>query len=262
MIGKTLLTLTALALIAIGASITSSLEVTEKDLKYSDSKENQAQLILPQFGGWAAVHLMKSKKTDSLKPSEASPLQVRAMIFDEIYKWLGKKKKSQTSRITNSLIRAANKYELDPILILAMMIQESGVRADAKGSNGEIGLLQLKLPTARWIALRSNLKAPTRQQLFIPEVNIEIGTAYLAFLRDQLGHAYFIHAYNRGPAGMRRKKGDYLVRIKRHYQNLVAALTVTDVHSFASLGSDVENTRPDPLVTLIGPGQGKGTRVP
>lgn len=225
--------------------------------------QSRPEIVLPEFGGWAAAHLIKGKQAREHRPSEASPLQVRAMIFNEVYKWLDKKSKNKTVKITDALIANANKHELDPILVLAMIIQESGVRPNAKGRHGEIGLLQIKLPTAKWIAQKSGMKIPSKAELFKPEVNIAIGTAYLAFLRDELGHAYFIHAYNRGPTGMRRKKGDYLKRITVHYRKLVAALTVTDVHSFASLDKNVENTRAThPLVTLITAGQGKSTRVP
>lgn len=220
------------------------------------------ELLLPEFGGWAAAHLMKQKLVKGWTATDLSPLQVRKLIFDEVYRWLAKDSKHKTVRITDSIIRSANKNELDPILILAMVIQESGMRTNAKGKDGEIGLLQLKVGTARWIAKRNGQRLPLRQDLFNPDTNLALGTAYLAFLRDRLGHAYFIHAYNRGPTGMRRKKGDYLKRVTRHYQNLMAALTVTDVHGFASLEKHVQTKRSHPLVTLIGSGQGKSPRVP
>jgi soluble lytic murein transglycosylase-like protein len=56
----------------------------------------------------------------------------------------------------------------------AVVFSESSYNADARGSAGEIGLMQLKLATARGVGYRGSAKA-----LYDPATNIEYGMKYL-----------------------------------------------------------------------------------
>ena len=66
----------------------------------------------------------------------------------------------------------ANGIPLD--LAHAVVRHESGYNARATGQAGEVGLMQIKLATARGIGFRGS-----RQQLYDPETNIRWGMKYL-----------------------------------------------------------------------------------
>jgi soluble lytic murein transglycosylase-like protein len=66
----------------------------------------------------------------------------------------------------------ANGIPLD--LAHAVVRHESGYNARATGKAGEVGLMQIKLATARGIGFRGS-----RQQLYDPETNIRWGMKYL-----------------------------------------------------------------------------------
>jgi soluble lytic murein transglycosylase-like protein len=59
-------------------------------------------------------------------------------------------------------------------LVDAIIHVESGGNARAKGRHGEIGLMQIKLQTARSVGYRGS-----REGLFHPATNVRYGTAYL-----------------------------------------------------------------------------------
>jgi soluble lytic murein transglycosylase len=104
-------------------------------------------------------------------------------------------------------VRAASRRTgLPEPLIFAIIRQESLFRADAASSAGAIGLMQLLPETARITAKRSGLPAPTRTQLTRPEVNIPLGSEFLASLVRRFDGETALAAagYNAGPNAARR----------------------------------------------------------
>ena len=76
---------------------------------------------------------------------------------------------------------AAAKYGLPPSLVMAVIWKESRFRPQAVGHKKEIGLMQLMDGAVQdWIRDQRPATPPSRRQLFKPELNIEIGTWYLA----------------------------------------------------------------------------------
>lgn len=81
----------------------------------------------------------------------------------------------------------AKKYNVDPNLIAIIITMESGGYSKAKSAVGAKGLMQVTDPTAKDIAAKF-LKEPRKSyDLSDPKTNIEFGTAYLAYLRDEFG---------------------------------------------------------------------------
>lgn len=76
---------------------------------------------------------------------------------------------------------AARRYGVDSRLIKAVIYQESRFDRKARGRAGEIGLMQL-MPGAAVVdwARHHQVDVPVNGLLFDPELNIEIGTWYLA----------------------------------------------------------------------------------
>ncbi|REJ34932.1 MAG: hypothetical protein DIU84_07330 [Bacillota bacterium] len=80
------------------------------------------------------------------------------------------------------LIREGVRSGVDPWLLAAVIEVESGFRADAVGSSGEIGLMQILPSTARRVAAAVGIDGFTRESLFDPAVNVRLGAAHLGSL--------------------------------------------------------------------------------
>lgn len=79
------------------------------------------------------------------------------------------------------LIRAAAaRHDVPEELVRAVIWKESRFNSAAVGSKGEIGLMQITDGAVQDWARRRRQKKPVRRELFKPEVNLEIGTWYLA----------------------------------------------------------------------------------
>lgn len=86
--------------------------------------------------------------------------------------------------------------------IFAVLRQESVFAPDIASGAGALGLMQLMPATAREVARTLGPKGgdPSRSQILDPELNITLGSTYLAWLRDRFGHvALATAAYNAGP---------------------------------------------------------------
>ena len=81
------------------------------------------------------------------------------------------------------ILKAANVNQIDPALIKAVIWRESKFNHAALGKKGEVGLMQLlpgtKSAAADWAEAHS-LRLPSREELLNPELNIMIGSWYLA----------------------------------------------------------------------------------
>ena len=83
----------------------------------------------------------------------------------------------------------AEKYDLDPALIMAMIHTESKFNPNARSNASAIGLMQLVPQTAgreAYHRIYGQQRALTPEYLFDPNNNIELGTAYLHILSSRL----------------------------------------------------------------------------
>jgi len=85
------------------------------------------------------------------------------------------------TRYREEIAEAAGRHGIDPELVRALIFQESRFNARARGSRGEIGLMQV-LPrgaAAEWARVRKRPK-PSMRELFEVRTNLDIGCWYLA----------------------------------------------------------------------------------
>ena len=66
-------------------------------------------------------------------------------------------------------------YELNPLFVQAMIWRESRFNARAKGSAGEIGLMQVRMCTVEDWAKAHRRKVPAASAVYDPELNLRIG---------------------------------------------------------------------------------------
>jgi soluble lytic murein transglycosylase-like protein len=133
-------------------------------------------------------------------------------IHKHVHDSLPKDFRRQARQIATVIIQSANQHKMDPVLLMAVIKHESRFDPSAKGLHGEIGLMQIKPSTARWLFTRiirkdrSDINEIGLQKVLVdPVANIRIGTAYLAFLRQRFKgkpHSY-LSAYNMGASRVR-----------------------------------------------------------
>lgn len=164
--------------------------------------------------------------------------------------------RARSHEIAVAVAEASYLHEVDPFLLLSMIEVESRYNSNAKGLHGEIGLMQMKPTTARWIA-------PVTDQLYDCDLhgircNVMMGATYVSHIqrvtkaRDeqhesfQLFRAHVLRSYNLGPAKANRLEferapasdGDpvpYAVKIawradRMHSRYLAAAIVIAKNH--------------------------------
>jgi soluble lytic murein transglycosylase len=140
--------------------------------------------------------------------------------------------------IALAIMTESRRFDFDPLIVMSVIQTESGFAATKRGRHGEIGLMQIKPSTARWIAAKTGLPWKGSKTLENPEVNIRMGTAYLVFLKKIflqkdfiLHHRLYLAAYNMGAYNVRKaiKKKivptEYASRVFDHYQKFHASLS-------------------------------------
>jgi soluble lytic murein transglycosylase len=81
-----------------------------------------------------------------------------------------------------NILAASRKYGVDPALVKAVIWQESRFDPDARGSKGEVGLMQIMPDTASDWAGAQRLPVISKLTLHNPARNIDCGTWYLGKL--------------------------------------------------------------------------------
>jgi len=82
----------------------------------------------------------------------------------------------------DAVLRASRQLKIDPRLVLSIMRQESGFNARAKSPAGARGLLQMTPDMAAKYAPLVKLSNVSEDDLYRPDINILVGTAYLSEL--------------------------------------------------------------------------------
>lgn len=98
--------------------------------------------------------------------------------------------------------REAAEWGLDPMLVAAVIRQESAFKADIRSPAGAVGLMQVLPSTGRDLARRLGPKGFREEDLEVPDVNLHLGSAFFLEMsrryRDDL--PLVLSAYNAGPA--------------------------------------------------------------
>ena len=104
------------------------------------------------------------------------------------------------------VVPAANRYGLDPNLLLAVMRVESAYQKHIVSYAGAVGLMQIMPRTGQLIAHALGHDDFTPADLLDPRVNLDFAAWYLASLLQRFdGHLPLaIAAYNGGPHNVRR----------------------------------------------------------
>ncbi len=108
-------------------------------------------------------------------------------------------------RVAIANVREAEANGVDPLLVVAVIRTESAFDAYAVSGVGAMGLMQMMPTTGSFLATQRGTTLRHRQTLFDAELNVELGTAYLASLLRTFGTTEAaLLAYNGGPSYARR----------------------------------------------------------
>lgn len=123
------------------------------------------------------------------------------------------------------IYETAKRHQVNPQVVAALIRQESAGKVRAVSHKGARGLMQLMPATARRFGVR-------KEQLFVPEHNLEAGVRYLSWLIDQFPNdlARVLAAYNAGEGAVARYGGIPPYRetqnyVRRIFTNLGLAIT-------------------------------------
>ncbi len=148
-------------------------------------------------------------------------------VFKLVKKFLPAKFKSQSKQIAQAIIDESFRNELDPFFVMAVIGGESSFNPIAEGPVGEIGMMQLRSSTGKWMAEMRKMDWNGKKTLEDPILNIKLGAAYLKWLRTKFeGHGrLYVSAYNMGPGNLKdalsRNKWpkDYAQHVMKRYLN-------------------------------------------
>jgi soluble lytic murein transglycosylase len=163
--------------------------------------------------------------------------------------WLPEKFSKRSRSLANAIVHESDKYGFDPVFILALIQNESRFNPAMRGTHTEIGLMQIKPTTAKWIAQKMHLKYKGEKSLLDPVGNVRIGIAFMSLLRDQFdSHSpLYISAYNMGARRVReivaddRVPKEYVQAVMKRYVAIYAAFAhqdATDIDGISEKAAD------------------------
>lgn len=115
----------------------------------------------------------------------------------------------QLRRVAAAIVREARANGLSPLLVMAVIRCESAFNPYAVSGPGAMGLMQVMPGTGKWLATQRGSSLGKPRNLFDIELNIELGTAYLASLLSQFGNLeHALVAYNAGPGAAKKILAD------------------------------------------------------
>jgi soluble lytic murein transglycosylase-like protein len=133
--------------------------------------------------------------------------------------------------LSDVILKESSKYQLDPILILAVIDVESKFQFRAISPAGARGIMQIMPATGRFLVRRvrevsEEIKAEqfTPEHLDNPIVNIKLGTYYLHDLRKSFQNlSKALIAYNLGPTELRLRMENQLEYTDEYATAVLAA---------------------------------------
>jgi len=155
----------------------------------------------------------------------ASGLDEEAFMLEIVTELGTGLKGDDPARVSRILVDQGRRYNLDPMLLVAVIMTESSFGPTEVSSMGARGLMQVKPSVAEAIANRNGIHWGHADQLFDPAYNIHLGTRYLFELILQFRDVRkALIAYNYGETALRGRLANgqklptrYLRRVKKNY---------------------------------------------
>jgi soluble lytic murein transglycosylase-like protein len=136
----------------------------------------------------------------------------------------------EITRICEVIDRESDRYGIDPLLILAVILTESDFKRFEVSEKGAMGLMQIRPSVGRELAMRRGIRWNDEIGLFDPALNVEVGTTYLFELILQFNDiTQALAAYAHGQTRLRQELAlgrptpeHYSRRVLSRFDELVA----------------------------------------
>jgi hypothetical protein len=154
------------------------------------------------------LHRIAGLKTDQIRLSDSlDQLQQQVLVSSTINTFTGHRLPRQSvTQLADLVCQNSRTFGYDPLLVLSVISVESFFDPKARGQyqsgnqSGAVGLMQLRFETAQDVANHLGIPLKNEKDLFVPEVNVALGVAYLTQLIAQFRSLKLgILAYNQGP---------------------------------------------------------------
>lgn len=193
--------------------------VSLSDLKFQGAASEYA--VSRKEKELASKPLKKQSDKLSSRLKRGTKLSSRAMKIYEPYKKAIAKfnprlTDKEVEQIARSILAYSEYYNIDPRLIVALVIAESGFRIEATSPKGAMGLGQLMPGTARGLGVTN---------AYDPNENLEAAIRLMRGHLDRYGHlALALAAYNAGSGAVKKYKGVPPYRETQNYVRKVIML--------------------------------------
>lgn len=189
-------------------------------------------VVMPSIYEESKTALVVVKKLDIGQPIISAPLQENPAVAKQdqtrpIISW-----SSAEHLFQPIVLKAANRYEVDPAMVMAIIMAESSYNPKAISKKGAKGLMQLMPKTARSLGVKD---------IFNPEHNINAGVRYFKKLLNQFeGDVELaLAAYNAGSRKVREHRGIppfgatryYVKKVIKYYQYYKTQLDASRLYS-------------------------------
>lgn len=167
-------------------------------------------VVMPSISEEPKTALVAAKEPEIVQPVISAPLQKKPLTAKPdqilpIISW------NSAERLFQPIIlKAANRYEVEPAMVMAIIMAESSYNPKAISKKGAKGLMQLMPTTAKSLGVKDS---------FNPEHNINAGVRYFKKLLNQFDGdvELALAAYNAGSRKVREHRGIPPFRATKHY---------------------------------------------
>ncbi len=176
----------------------------------ADPGIKKARLLLEAgLGEWAAQEARAAGKSS---PVAACKILSVLKRFNSCIKLVGNYPRPEMAKLSfpkgfeREVKKFSAKYGLDETLVYSLIREESRFNRTAVSHANAFGLMQLIMPTAKEVARKTGSGTITREKLFSPELNIKLGSHYLATLTEKFkgNSVTALAGYNAGPSRVKR----------------------------------------------------------
>jgi len=189
-------------------------------------------VMMPSIYEEPKTALVAAKEPELGQPEISDPLQ-RELLADKPDQTLPIISWNSAERLFQPIVlKAANRYKVDPAMVMAIIMAESSYNPKAISKKGAKGLMQLMPTTARSLGVKD---------IFNPEHNINAGVRYFKKLLNQFDGdvELALAAYNAGSRKVREHRGIppfgatkyYIKKVIKYYRHYKTQLDSSRLYS-------------------------------
>ncbi len=131
----------------------------------------------------------------------------------------------------DDLRKDSQQNQLDPYMVASLIRQESEFNPGAVSRANALGLMQLLPKVGKSLARETKMKQFTQNDLFVPSVNLQLGTRYFRYMVEHYNGQveYALAAYNAGEERVDtwRRNGDF-----KDVDEFVESIPITETREY------------------------------